>query len=184
MYGLAERLLRVPGSAPAEAGVVLCTYLLAVALLPAGPISPLAITVLTALVWAVARRLPGALGGPGGAAWGLVGVGAMLLALGALVLWLDGTRWLMHLYAAALLIPVVQALGPLRDPAREDLPPAAVRQVARVHIITVCLLILVNAMLAEAGAAMHWVIFRALAPVAFFLLRDLMADLTVPLDGE
>ena len=183
MYGLAERLLRVPGSAPAEAGVVLCTYLLAVTLLPAGPISPLAITVLTAFVWAVARRLPAALGGPG-AAWGLVGVGAMLLALGALALWLDGTRWLMHLYTAALLIPVVQALGPLRDPAREDLPPAVVRQVARVHIITACLLILVNAMLAEAGAALHWVIFRALAPVAFFLLRDLMADLTVPLDGK
>ncbi|MBS8228108.1 hypothetical protein DYI42_17915 [Vannielia litorea] len=187
MYRLLERCLRVPGSAPAEAGVVLCAYLLALTLMPRGPVSPIAITLLTVLCWSFARRLPAAISeGPreaGRAA--LLGAGAMIVMVGALILWLDGTRWLMHLYGLVLLVPALRAAASLRNPARDsEMPPESVRQVARVHIITASLLILANATLAEAGVALHWVIFRAFAPVAFYLLMDLMADLTVPCEDE
>lgn len=184
MDWLTDRLLRVPRTAPTEAAVVLCSYLAASVFLANSPISPLALALLAALVWSYGRRLSPAFGRGtprAGSGISLLWAGIMISGFGGLILWLDGSPLLMHLFSVALLIPVIQAFQMLSSNST-SLPPSALRQVAQVHVITASLLILANTSIAFGGNELHWIIFRALAPAAFFLLRDLLADLTVSPD--
>ena len=188
MIRLPFLLRRIPRPALENALVLLSAGLITHATLPPeSPVSPLALTLISACLFSYVRALPALLRNPNMRALSNRAVyltTLMPLLLCTAYLLADGTPWLQRIFAAHLVLAGLPALrtlltGPAPD-MPSDVPPSWARHIAQLQILLLTALIVSNELLITEADSLIWLAFRALASIGYEVALFGLASQTMP----